>query len=1219
MVSKNLKMVQCNLQRCYLAQQEFLQHFATQGYDVALISEPYVGRGLCMPSKPGLVDIYQFPSSTRVKACVVLKAGISAIGMTQFSTPNLAVVQLKLGQQKLFVASAYVEPDCDPANTLASLAHFLTETGGARVLVGGDLNGRHPEWRDLVSNQRGEDVAALAAAANLAICNVGRAPTFEAIRHGSPCSSIVDVTYASQNLRSLVADWKVDLAVCPSSDHNAITFLLKSSHRPEKTKSSSTFRYNTQRADWSKFKEELSLIFNTISEDTEMDTLTHDGIDLLVKEITEAIQRVGHEAFRRSTGFAPFNPWWSDELEALKKKCIKLHHRLHDLKVSGRPLTDVLREQKEAKRAYAAALTKASTEHFRTFCNKQGKEDVWSVTNRIIKDAPARKPPQTLHCAGTFTSDGGSTASALLEHFYPDDGPDMHIRQRELRSSMTALPNTGDDLPFAEDEIRECLRGMNAKKAPGLDHLTADICLEAFNAAPLLFTSLYNRCLETGHFPTPWKAACVRILPKPGKTNTDSLNAYRPIGLLPVFAKALEKLLISRLAHKMEREGTMSSRQFGFRAQTSTTDALETALDSVREAKSQGDQVVAVSLDIKAAFDNAWWPSLFGRLRHIGCPRNIFRTFLSYVENRTVQLDFANGSARKQTTKGCIQGSACGPMLWNIILDELLTISLPAGASIQAFADDVLLIVRAKTAGEVESVINQCLAAIDAWGTSVKLAFGPEKTQGISFTPQSKGIAIAMGGSPIPVVAEMKLLGVVIDDKLRFISHARYILGKATKIFHRLCLFVRPTWGVHPANVETIYRAVVIPMVTYAAGIWGTATRFCSVRRALRSFQRGFAIRAIRGFHTISAVAAEALAQFPPLHLVVDEVANIHRVKRRGVVDDLPSDIALYKRVRVAELLHPAERVTITFDEAQTQDDATALINPDAANIFTDGSKLEEGDTGAAFVALVPDAPATTRKFRLGRTATVFMAELYAVHRALEWSERMPYPSVKIFSDSQSALKAVQDRSNPDPLVQKIHGSILALRRADRQVDFVWTKAHVGIVGNELADLAAKEAARKRTANHLNVFPLSHAKRIERAKTLAAWQLDYETSPRGSTTKAFFGTIQEVAEFKAVAGLSFASTQLLSGHGFHKEYLHRFKITDDNRCPCDGSTVQSVWHLLKHCPKYYRTRHQYENVCAFKNIAPYKLCDTIKNESATKHLKSHIEQIVNTLKSFNKT
>jgi hypothetical protein len=143
-------------------------------------------------------------------------------------------------------------------------------------------------------------------------------------------------------------------------------------------------------------------------------------------------------------------------------------------------------------------------------------------------------------------------------------------------------------------------------------------------------------------------------------------------------------------------------------------------------------------------------------------------------------------------------------------------------------------------------------------------------------------------------------------------------------------------------------------------------------------------------------------------------------------------------------------------------------------------------------------------------------------------------------------------------LVQEIHRSILVLRGADRQVGFIWTKAHAGIVGNELADLAAKEAAKKRTANHLNVFPLSHAKRMERAKTLAAWQADYETSPHGSTTKAFFGTVKEVAEYKAVAGLSFQSTQLLSGHGYHKEYLLRFKITKDDRCPCDGSSVQSV-------------------------------------------------------------
>jgi hypothetical protein len=144
MATKKLKMVQCNLHRCYLAQQEFLQHFTSEKFDIGLISEPYVGRGLCMPSKPGLVDIYQFPSSTQVKACVVLKAGISAIGLTQYSTPNLAVIQLKLGQQKLYIASVYVEPDCDSAGTLASLAYFLTEPecwlgGTADTRSGGNL------------------------------------------------------------------------------------------------------------------------------------------------------------------------------------------------------------------------------------------------------------------------------------------------------------------------------------------------------------------------------------------------------------------------------------------------------------------------------------------------------------------------------------------------------------------------------------------------------------------------------------------------------------------------------------------------------------------------------------------------------------------------------------------------------------------------------------------------------------------------------------------------------------------------------------------------------------------------------------------------------------------------------------------------------------------------------------------------------------------------
>ncbi|XP_060801061.1 uncharacterized protein LOC132901903 [Amyelois transitella] len=471
----------------------------------------------------------------------------------------------------------------------------------------------------------------------------------------------------------------------------------------------------------------------------------------------------------------------------------------------------------------------------------------------------------------------------------------------------------------------------------------------------------------------------------------------------------------------------------------------------------------------------------------------------------------------------------------------------------------------------------------------------------------------------IPQTDHIKILGVIIDSKLNFIQHVKYVINKATKIFKNLCKFVRPTWGVHPENVDCIYRQVIVPIITYAAGIWGSATRFYSVRQALRSFQRNFAIRAIRGFHTISAVAALALAQFPPLHLIINETFEIHHIKQTGTCNELPDDITLYPKSKVRDLLHPANRVTIKYDEATTQEDTTALINPDAPNIFTDGSKKEDGQAGASFVVMLEGQPPIIKKFKLSRTASVFMCELYAITEALRWLINSDSIEAVIFSDSQSSLKAIQNRSNTDPLVNQIHHMLSHLSSRHTKVQFVWAKAHVGIVGNELADAAAKEAAERKTATLHNFFPLSHAKRLLRQRTLDAWQQEYVSAPQGATTKSFFSSISEIAEFRKYIKISFTITQILSGHGYHKTYLHKYRITEDDRCPCDDETPQDVRHLLEFCPIFFRTREKYTMMCLKRKIEPFKMNTMTKSEDAIKYFTEHVNNIVTHLKQINGT
>ena len=1212
---KSLRVLQCNVMRSHASHHELVRHFMSSDFIAALISEPYVGSSKSVHSIQG-VHIIQFPSESRVKACVLVKQNAgSVLGLSQYSTPNLSVVQLRLQQRPLLLASAYIEPDDDPSNTLAAINLLLQDTKSSLCVLGMDANGSHPLWGCDSTDTRGEALSDVASSSNFFICNQGRSPTFEAVRYGKHCSSIVDITLASEHIADRIMDWKVSMDACPSSDHNAIEFTISPREALASAHRSSTYLYNNKTARWDIFSSKLQFEMTSSGlPGLDIGSLPPAGLDEVVNRLTQVLRRTCKASMKLRGNVQPYNPWWTQELDDLKKSVIKQHHHLHKIKIRGLNTSEAAEELVKRKQLYSKSIRKASTANFRSFCEKQGKEDVWTLTNRLIKDSPSQQAPSTLKCASSFTTSSEETASALLNHFYPDDTEDSSPYQKEIRQQESMLPDTDDDPAFTAEEILECLQTMNPNRAPGHDNLTSDICLEFVSSYPEFTTSLMNRCLEVGHFPLPWKEARVKILPKPGREDYKDLGSYRPIGLLPVFGKLLEKLFTKRITYCAQTQRTWSKNQFGFREQTTTSDALGHILSIVKDAKSKKHQAIGVSLDIKAAFDNAWWPLLLHRLRRTQCPRNLFCLIQSYLRDRTATLDFGDARASKALSKGCVQGSVCGPTFWNLILDELLEIGLPDGCHIQAFADDVFLTVTGKTASDVKAAANQALDSISNWGRNVKLTFSPTKTQAIYFTPASKNISLSMNDTEIPMSSQLKLLGVILDSNLNFIAHAKYIVQKASKVFKNLCKFVRPTWGVHPSNVETIYKHVVQPMITYAAGVWGHAVERASIKRLLRSFQRSFAIRAIRAFHTVSAVSASALAQFVPLHLKVLETYKIEQVKKSGLYSGLPEDVDLEQRVRPERLLHPSQRQSINPSTARTQDEADSLSSP--TNIYTDGSKLDSDDVGSAFVVIHPSGRTESRRFRLDQSCSVFQAELLALDEALKWTQNYAKTNVTIFTDSLSSVEAIKNRSNVHPLVNSIHRRLHSLL-GRLTVQFVWVKAHVGIQGNEQADSAAKEAASLHRAKVYTSFPLSYAKRLIRQETMNTWQEEYSSSETGSTTRMFFPTLESIRKFRAESETTFELTQFLTGHGFHKQYLKRFHLTSTDICHCGEDSIQDVTHLLTSCNRYVRQRQDYLGACSEEGVQPFYMPSIVHYPHLIEKFINFVTFIVRTLKSFN--
>src|SRR5215467_12179331 len=153
---------------------------------------------------------------------------------------------------------------------------------------------------------------------------------------------------------------------------------------------------------------------------------------------------------------------------------------------------------------------------------------------------------------------------------------------------------------------------------------------EIFERFPQLMTSLYNGCLSKGCFPKMWKRARIIPLIKPGKENSNDASKYRPISLLNVGVKVLEKLLINRLMHYLYSNDLLNPNQYGFSPQKSTTDAAMAVKGFIDEALTKGKIVALVSLDVKGAFDAAWWPSILKILKDFYCSRNLYNLTKNY-------------------------------------------------------------------------------------------------------------------------------------------------------------------------------------------------------------------------------------------------------------------------------------------------------------------------------------------------------------------------------------------------------------------------------------------------------------------------------------------------------------------------------------------------------------------------------------------------------------
>lgn len=244
--------------------------------------------------------------------------------------------------------------------------------------------------------------------------------------------------------------------------------------------------------------------------------------------------------------------------------------------------------------------------------------------------------------------------------------------------------------------------------APGPDGFTPRIVKDLFSFWPffMFFLMLVNFCFSVGWVPLAWFCSIIFVLYK-GKGCPTLCDSFRGIALCSVFGKVYERLLLFRLQEWWCTSWIFRVTQFGFRAGSSTLDAVLVLRNLVHcICRVHRVPLHAVFIDIKKAFPPVSRPLLFERLLALGVPRPLVHAIRAfYVCNRT-QLRVGNFLSRFfVVTIGLLEGSILSPMLFSIVISIVWTVVKPGvlpGASefvfrfddvrVMAFADDLVIL-----------------------------------------------------------------------------------------------------------------------------------------------------------------------------------------------------------------------------------------------------------------------------------------------------------------------------------------------------------------------------------------------------------------------------------------------------------------------------------------------------------------------------------------------
>ena len=579
---------------------------------------------------------------------------------------------------------------------------------------------------------------------------------------------------------------------------------------------------------------------------TELDALYDSFCKSLFKELDESLgfRFVSKKCKKR---FKNHKPYWNDHLLELWRNMVQAEKEFTRYKGQNRGTRNILfrkhvssqttfdRELRSASRRY----NKEKVNEIETIC-VNNHNDFWG---QIKKLGPRKQNsiPMTVRTPHGITSDRDAVLNKWESDFsdllnrkndnnsYNDEFYNECMSNKS-RMEENCTPSHNDHLLNANitlAEVNKIVSKLKLRKACGIDFIPNEV-LKCKSVVTFLHI-FFQTCFDSGCVPSIWQKSIIKPIPKSSDKDPYLPLSYRGISLISCVSKAYSSLLNDRIVQFCNENNIFPDEQNGFRAKRSCEDHIYSLSSIIKNRINDKKDTFCAFVDLEKAFDWVNRNLLLYRLIGHNIQGKMYNAVKSILSNTKscVQLESDSNTNWFNNICGVRQGDSLSPTLFSLYVNDLVKTLKEKGPllnigglliNILLYADDMVLM------ADNESDLQELLDILYDWCAKWRLSLNRDKTQIVHFRPSGQNMSkfvFLYGRDTLRTVSKYKYLGIIFDEYLKFDECVKTISISGGRALGGIISKFKSFKNVGYNTFSKLYVAGVVPVLEYAAGVWG--------------------------------------------------------------------------------------------------------------------------------------------------------------------------------------------------------------------------------------------------------------------------------------------------------------------------------------------------------------------------------------------------------------